>query len=185
MLRLPVALGLVLCLHARPAIAQGPKLALTAGVGMGFNQGRTADFADTSGNIVVGAGYNLNTALTTMLEYQYYNMEVKSPILNPSDTDSDVARLESISANLIYRRGKKVGIYGIGGVGWYRRLIDIREPTPVPGFTSDTALGINIGSGVEFPISDRLKMFGEFRYHYAYNSHVPTTVLPVTFGFRW
>jgi hypothetical protein len=185
MARLLICIAVVVCVHARPAIAQESKLALSVGVGMGFNQGLTADFSDTSGNIVVGAGYNFNSAVRTLLEYQYYNFEVKSPLAEQTGTDDSVARLESLSASLIFQPSSKVGIYGIGGVGWYRRLVDLRGPRPVQELSTDTALGVNIGSGVEFPISGKLKMFGDVRYHYAYNSRTPTKVLPITFGFRW
>jgi opacity protein-like surface antigen len=185
MARILVCIAVVVCIHARPAIAQESKLALSVGVGMGFNQGLTADFSDTSGNIVLGAGYNFNAAVTTLLEYQYYNFEVKSALIDQTDAEETVARLESLSASFIFRPSSKVGIYGIGGVGWYRRLIDLRGPSPVPEMSSNSALGVNVGSGVEFPLSGKLKMFGELRYHYAYNSRTPTQVLPITFGFRW
>jgi len=180
-----IGITIVICVHARSAAAQDSKLALSAGVGMGFNRGRTADFAVTSGNMVAGAGYNFSKSITAMLEYQYYNLEVRPLLLAVTDTESSVANVQSVSANLLFRPKNKIGIYGIAGLGRYRRLIDLRGPSPVPEMSSDSALGINAGSGVEFPISGKLKMFAELRYHYAYNSKIPTQILPVTFGFRW
>jgi opacity protein-like surface antigen len=185
MSKLLIGIALVICVHSRSAAAQDSKLALSAGVGMGFNRGRTADFAVTSGNMVAGAGYNFSRSITAMLEYQYYNLEVRPLLIAVAGAESSVASVESVSASLLFRPKNKIGIYGIAGMGWYRRLIDLRGPSPVPEMSSDSAIGINAGSGLEFPISGKLKMFGELRYHYAYTSKITTQILPVTFGFRW
>jgi hypothetical protein len=47
--------------------------------------------------------------------------------------------------------------------------------------------GWNVGGGVSFRVKEdsNAKIYAESRYHYIYTTPFRTTVLPVTFGFRW
>jgi hypothetical protein len=47
--------------------------------------------------------------------------------------------------------------------------------------------GLNIGGGISRRIrgESSASFFAEARYHYLFTTPVRTTVLPVTFGFRW
>jgi hypothetical protein len=182
-----IAITAVAWLSAVPAHGQSPRLSLNFGLGMGFNQGRTANLADTSGNFVGGIGYKFSSALAGSLEYQFYNLDIKSTPLDVDESgiDQDVGQVDSVSANIMVQPKNRLGLYGIGGVGWYRRFVRVTGPSLVPAFNADYAPGINIGAGVTFPFSARVKLYGELRYHYAYNSVIPTQMMPVTFGFRW
>jgi opacity protein-like surface antigen len=175
------------CLGAVPARAQTSRFRLNFGLGMGFNQGRTSNLAATSGNFVGGVGYNFSSRLAANLEYQYYSLDIKSTATDTEDSgiEDDVGQIDSISANVIVQPKNRLGLYGIGGVGWYRRFVRVTGLSLVPKSVADSAPGLNIGAGVTFPFGGRVKLYGEVRYHYARNSVIPTQVLPVTFGFHW
>jgi len=182
-----IAITAAACMSAVPAHAQFSKVRLNFGLGMGFNQGRTSSLADTSGNFVGGIGYKFSPKLAANLEYQYYSLVIKNSAGNEDDAgiEDDVGQIDSVSANVIVQPKNRLGLYGIGGVGWYRRFVRVSGPSVVPRSVADPALGMNIGAGVTFPFGGRVKLYGEVRYHYAYNSVIPTQVLPVTFGFHW
>jgi hypothetical protein len=105
------------------------------------------------------------------------------------------------------------GVYVIGGGGWYYRHTDINKNYVVPpvtvcqpiynwwgfacdrsGFVQTTTIashgtsagGLDAGVGftVKLP-SPGWKFFIESRYNYAWSSFIPTTLVPVTFGFRF
>jgi hypothetical protein len=99
--------------------------------------------------------------------------------------------------------------YIIGGGGYYRRTIEFTEPssavatvfdpfygifipvefptTNVLGSFSQNKMGLNLGAGVAVRLGEdsRSTIFAESRYHYIYTSPIRTSILPVTFGFRW
>ena len=104
------------------------------------------------------------------------------------------------------------GIYVIGGGGWYYRHTDINKNYVVPplavcqpiynwwGFACDSggfvqttiashgtsAGGVDVGAGFTIKLpSPGWKFFVESRYTYAWSNFIPTTLVPVTFGFRF
>lgn len=107
----------------------------------------------------------------------------------------------------------KLSAYGIFGVGFYDRRVssttgqlnagapcepswvwwDIYCPgklTPYQqnlGSFSKIAGGYNWGGGVTYSLGrwHHAKVYGEFRYHKAYQSDVQTVVWPLTVGLRW
>lgn len=106
------------------------------------------------------------------------------------------------------------GFYVIAGGGWYYRRTDINKNYIVPpltvcqpiynwwglacdgsgGFvqqatiasrgTSAGGLDVGVGFTVKLP-SPGWKFFVESRYNYAWSNFIPTTFVPVTFGFRF
>jgi Outer membrane protein beta-barrel domain len=104
------------------------------------------------------------------------------------------------------------GLYLIGGGGWYFRHASISQTYTVPsvtpcqpiytwwGYTCGTdgdvsttigasrgvsAGGVNAGGGFTVALGRYgIKFYVESRYHYAF-SRIPTTMVPVTFGFRF
>ena len=106
------------------------------------------------------------------------------------------------------------GVYIIGGGGWYYRHVSISKKFIVPpltvcqpiylwwgyacetgtGFVATETLashgtsagGLNAGVGFTVKIGDLgWKFFVESRYSYAASNFIPTTLVPVTFGFRF
>jgi hypothetical protein len=105
------------------------------------------------------------------------------------------------------------GVYVIAGGGWYYRYASVDKNYVVPpgtvcqpiwtwwGYGCDpdgfvytatvayrglSAGGLNGGTGFTIRLSDSgWKFYTEARYHYAFHSFVPTTLIPVTFGIRF
>lgn len=111
------------------------------------------------------------------------------------------------------RMGKSpFGVYMIAGGGWYYRHASVDRNYTVPpstvcqpiytwwgysceptGFVYSVTVasrgvsmgGVNGGAGMTIRLSDTgLKFYVESRYHYAFN-RLPTTFIPITFGFRF
>lgn len=104
------------------------------------------------------------------------------------------------------------GVYFIGGGGWYDRYATVSKDYTIPptavcqpiyswwgygcttgGFVYTATVakkgwsmgGVNAGVGFTVRIADSgFKFYVESRYHYAF-SEIPTTLIPVTFGFRF
>ena len=108
--------------------------------------------------------------------------------------------------------GSPFGVYFMGGGGWYERYITVDKNYTVPAAVPCTpywywygyscadgyvysqtiakkgvsAGGFNTGIGFTIRLADsNLRFFTEARYHYAFSEHVPTTIVPVTFGIRY
>jgi hypothetical protein len=105
------------------------------------------------------------------------------------------------------------GVYIVGGGGWYFRHTSIDKNFLVPpatvcqpiynwwGFACDSsgfvqsvtiashgtsAGGLNAGAGFTVKVGDMgWKFFVESRYNYAWSAFIPTTLVPVSFGFRF
>ena len=81
-------------------------------------------------------------------------------------------------------------IYCVGGVGGF-----VPSPNPIypksgpeaMGSFSKIAGGYNYGGGITYPLHrwHNAKVYGEFRYHKAYQSDVVTIVWPISVGLRW
>jgi opacity protein-like surface antigen len=217
MRRVVIAVAIFTCISMSPALAQQsqqsyPRFTINAGIGPGFNQSRTSDFANTSFQVVGGGGYNFSHSVGTSIEYQYYNLSIKDSVAQQASLADPSGHLGSLTLNGIFRIPNHLGIYGIGGGGWYRRTVHSGKATVIPAGTgcqaiwawwdvscsngvtqsaavlgddTDDAWGVNVGAGVNFRIRGRLKGYTELRYHHAYNSQISTQVTPLTFGIRW
>jgi len=103
-------------------------------------------------------------------------------------------------------------VYAIGGGGWYYRYMSVDRNYVVPpgtvcqpiytwwGYGCETggyvysatvaykdisAGGLNAAAGLSIRITDSgRKFYAESRHHYAF-SRIPSTLIPVTFGFRF
>ena len=108
--------------------------------------------------------------------------------------------------------GSPFGAYIIGGGGWYYRHTDINRNYVVPPLTvcqpiynwwgfacnsggfvqanvashGTSAGGLDVGAGFTIKLpSPGWKFFVESRYNYAWSNFIPTTFVPVAFGFRF
>ncbi len=110
-------------------------------------------------------------------------------------------------------KGSPFGLYFTGGGGWYHRYVAINKDYAVPpgtaclpiytwwGYSCDpygyvysetvaskgsSAGGFNAGVGFTIRLADsNVRFFTEGRYHYAFSERIPTTLIPVTLGFRF
>ena len=109
--------------------------------------------------------------------------------------------------------GSRFGVYAIGGGGWYYRHSSVSSNFVVPpntvcqpiyfwwGYSCNTggfvatetiasrgvsAGGVNAGGGFTLRLTDGgWKFYVEAKYHYAWSDRIPTTLVPVTIGFRF
>jgi hypothetical protein len=98
--------------------------------------------------------------------------------------------------------------YVTGGGGIYHRTVEFTQPVVVPVTLFDPFFGIifpsnvvanqviasrsnvkgglDIGGGVSWKLGQsKLELFAEARYHHMFTRPTTTTILPVSFGFRW
>jgi len=81
-------------------------------------------------------------------------------------------------------------IYCVGGVGGYtppQNPIYPKSGVQDMGTLSKIAGGYNFGGGITYRLNrwHNAKVYGEFRYHKAYQSDVQTIVWPISVGLRW
>jgi hypothetical protein len=163
-------------------------------------------------NALAGGGVNLTENFGLVAEFGFNDMGLTRGALDDAGGIPDgSARIYSITLNpkIRFHPHRRFEIYAVGGGGYYRRTVEFTEPTievvtafdpfygvffpaAVPadmvlGSFSQNKGGVNIGGGFAISLGEdsNAKFFGETRYHYLYTTPVRTTILPVTFGFRW
>jgi len=195
-----------------PASAQ--RYTFNFGAGPGFPVSQASTFANTSYNIVAGAGRNLSAHLKMDGEFMFQGLPLKSSVADQLGVSQVKGRLYAFTGNILWGipLGSKVGAYAIGGGGFYRRTLEAQQtvfkagevcepgwvwfaiectngvfPTDVTvGSRSANAGGFNIGGGLTYRLGKSpANLYAEVRYHKAFTADVDTTVLPLTFGVRW
>ena len=203
---------LMTLLLAGPSAAQIPgKFAFN--VGGGFTQPvvHTENRANTGFNFHAGAGMNFIPHFGVSAEFGYNHLNLSDSVLTAVGVPGGNAHIFSVTLQPTVHLNPhgRFGAYLTGGGGFYRRTIDFTAPTVdtvtlfdpffgvfFPAAVPATAVlasftqnkgGINIGGGVEARVKadSNAKIYAEAKYHYLYTSPVRTTILPVTFGFRW
>lgn len=114
----------------------------------------------------------------------------------------------TLSPMVHFAGDRRVSPYVTGGFGWYRRTVEITQPTtqtvtifdPFWGIFYPANVGVNqilssytvnkggwnAGAGFNFKFGDsRAKLFTEVRYHYVPTRPVATELMPITVGVRW
>ena len=212
MRKLVVAVMAVLVV-AVPASAQDPPVGINIGAGVLFPVGGFNDAFNTGWNGGLGATFNLSPTFGLQAEYMYNWMPgpEKTILVSPDpggiNTSSQLIEsnhnIHSVTFNAIYSspRTARVGGYGVGGLGYYHRTIQLTSPAvgyatvcdPYWYWCYPTAVsvdniivdrsqnnfGINFGGGVTFG-SESVKFYTEFRYHYVWGQKVRQqgTVVP-------
>jgi Outer membrane protein beta-barrel domain len=215
MYRTPTVLLFATVLTAWIAHAQYevPRFNFNIGGGIGFPLSSTSDFVNEGANFVIGAGPNFARAFGMNAEFMWHDLPVKRGVINELRVPDASARVYSVTINGILRvpTHGHLGIYGIGGGGWYHRSGEATAPALVPGTvcpsfwvwwgecvnglwpgnvvlgsSSSDAVGGNIGAGLTLGLGEgSLKFYTELRYHHASHNKVSTDILPLTFGLRW
>lgn len=130
---------LIACFVAAMASAQDyHKATFNAGGGVGIPVGQTSDFVGTSGNVVVGGGYNLKRHVAITGEFMWDGLPPSTKELSTLTAPRNAGasgNLYSLTANLLGRLPThgKLGAYVIGGGGWYHRNWNIHVPSVAPG----------------------------------------------------
>jgi hypothetical protein len=196
---------------ALPSTAQDTSK-FTFNVGGGFTEPvRNSDRLDMGFNINAGAGVNIVPNLGVIAEFGFNHLDLTRRALNFAGVPDGSTRIYSVTLNPIIHLNPKgrFDAYVIGGGGYYRRTTEFTAPTIAtatfydpffgvffPGaVAANTVLGSytqnkggwNAGAGVSVRVrgDSNAKFFAESRYHYIYTTPRSTSILPVTFGFRW
>jgi hypothetical protein len=209
-----VLLTTVLLLLAVAAFSQDyPRWNFNIGGGIGFPLSTTSNFIGNAGHVEVGAGPNFSRHLGLSGEFMWHDLPIKRSVINALGVPSASAREYALTANAVIRSSgnRHLGMYAIGGGGWYHRSGEATAPALVPGTVcpafwvwwgtcvtglwpsnvvlasaSDNALGGNIGGGMTYRLGEsEAKFYTEIRYHHASHNKVDTDLLPLTFGLRW
>ena len=141
------------------------------------------------------------------------NFFVLHPIDSPSGSINLYSLAANYRHHIDSIHDSPFGVYGIVGGGWYYRHASIDKNYTVPpgsvcapiyywwGYGCDpsgyvysqtvaykgaSAGGLNGGVGFTIRLSDSgWKFYTEARYHYAFTTRIPTTLIPVTMGIRY
>lgn len=210
---------LVFCGLVASASAQSNfnRFNFTAGGGLGIGRGDVANFVGNSFHGVAGGGVNFSRMFGVDAEYMYYDLSFRPSVTNgPASLADQSGNMQSISLDGIVsvpRHFGKLGVYGIFGVGFYRRSVSvpsrflgsntIYQPawrwwdlkrdvngklvSQTMSSNSEDAGGFNYGGGITYRLNHlyNAKVYIEGRYHRAYHSDGQTIVMPITVGLRW
>jgi hypothetical protein len=187
------------------------------GAGPGIGHGDVASFVGNSFNGVAGAGMNFTRIFGADVEYMYYDLNFKRSVAYSNALPNQSGHMQSVSLDGIVNAPfhfHKVGLYGVYGVGFYRRSVSVNsqqlnpgalcqpawrwwdlncEPNNiivVPQVMSSHSLnagGFNYGAGLTWRLNrlHHANIYAEYRYHRAYTSDGLTIVAPITVGLRW
>ncbi len=206
--------NVALCLTVFAGVAAAQSMNKVAfNVGGGFTEPvvHTDSRANTGFNITAGLGYKFVPQFGISAEFGYNRLDLSDNVLTTAGVPGGNAHIYSatLEPTVHFNPKGRFGAYVIGGGGYYRRTIDFTAPSvdtvtlfdPFYGVFYPAAVpttqilasytqnkgGLNIGGGVEFRVKgdSNAKIYAEARYHYIFTSPIRTTILPVTFGFRW
>lgn len=179
-----------------------------------------AQFAGAGTGVIYGAGYNFTRRHGVLGEFMWDWLNPGGGALTPVrvalqlNDISAHSNLYALTANYRFElRGRALGIYFIGGGGWYVRKSSLSKVvvtgttvtcTPVwlwwgaacsSGIvtanqtllsSSSSALGGNAGIGFTARVGDApYRMYVETRYHYANTRTINTQLVVATVGIRY
>lgn len=202
--------GMVLFALAIPSWSQS-KLSFSVGGGPTIPAKGTGRRFDTGYNFNAGIGWHPVRAFGVMAEFGYFKNGINSTTLASVGVPGGGSRVYALTLNPMIHlvpRGR-FDAYLIGGGGYYRRTVELTEPssaiatgfdpyfgiffpvevptTNVLGSVTQNKMGVNGGVGIAVRMREdgNATLFAESRYHYIYTTPFRTAILPVTFGFRW
>lgn len=191
---------------------------------LGFNVpvpvSTTADVINTGWGFAAGVGYNINRRNAFVGEFMWSRVYPSDDQLIPLRAALQSSNLSAntdlfvVSGNYRFElRGKLLGVYLIGGPGWYHRNTNLsREVTSGVGITctsvwlwwgfscvSGTVVsnqtvggsgasswGLNGGGGVTVRVGQApYRLYFESRYHYAPTQNIKMQFIAVTVGIRY
>ena len=200
---------------------ENSKLNTNLGFPITIPAGKTSDFTKLGTGLVAGAGYNFNRYNAFVGEFMWNWLYPTDAALAPLRTalqSTDLnghSNLFALTGNYrLEARGKRLGVYLIGGGGVYYRNASLSKTfTPPAGTTctpvwtwwgyacssgtvvvatahtsfSDAVFGGNAGAGFTIKVGEapRYRVYFEARYHYIPNSTPTTRFIPVTTGIRF
>ena len=204
MRKLFVALFGLLIMSA-PAGAQDKPVTINIGAGVLMPLSGLNDAFNTGWDGGLGATFNVSPTFGLQAEYMYNWMPgpEKTILVSPDPGGINASsqliesnhNMHTVTFNAIYSSPPtaKVGGYGLGGLGYYHRTVQLTSPAvgyatvcdpywywcyptavSVDNILVDRSqnnIGINFGGGVTFG-SESVKFYTEFRYHYVWGEEV-------------
>lgn len=198
---------------AAPAAAQDVK-PVQINIGGGFTgvYGAAADHIGNAGNFTIGALFNTQGPFSLQTEYGWNGMKQKQlslpvfPTVNPLGgtptnffADGNMQYFD-VNALVHGNRSSKAQPYGLVGLGYYHRPVQISTPgvgyttvcdpywyvcyptlvsvDQVVGSRSSNDFGMDFGGGVNFKLSDSASIYFEVRYHYIWGPTIPSGNVP-------
>ena len=206
-----VRLAALLLISAMASTAQEESRRWTGNVGVGFSPlvGALDKRLDNGWHISFGGGYQVNAHFSIGGQVMYNGFGVSSGVLKELSVPDGNSHLWAFTAEprFIFRPRHKMNAYLVGGVGYYRRVVQFTQPSvaavtlfdPFFGFLpilipADQVLGTiirdGIGGSAGFGFSVAIKdsgteFFTEARFHYANGGGIPTRMIPLTIGIRF
>jgi hypothetical protein len=182
--------------------------------------GQTGKFAKLGTGVVTGVGYNFNQHNAFVGEFMWNWLYPTKESLAPLRTALESTDLKghsnqfALTANYRFEmRGRRLGVYLIGGGGLYYRNASLSRAVTVPpgtactpawfwwGFSCSSGIvvvnqvhssfssavpGGNAGAGFTIQLHEsRYRLYFEARYHYAPSSPFTTRMIPITTGIRF
>jgi hypothetical protein len=206
-------------LYAQYEFGEGSKLNTNLGANWVMPVNPSAQFVNVGFGFVAGAGYNMSKRNSVIGEFMWNRIYPTGGSLDPINSALGTninahTQLLVLSGNYRYElRGKTLGVYLIGGGGWYYRYSDLSREVTVGavticrpswlwwGFTcasgtvtegqtlrssNSSAFGGNGGVGFTVRVGEPpYRLYFESRYHYAPNKGVSTNLVVTTFGVRF
>jgi hypothetical protein len=203
--RLVLGLAALLLISANGAMAQEESPRWTANVGAGFSPlvGALDKRLDNGWHISFGGGYRVNARLSVGGQVLYNGFGVSSGVLKELSVPDGNSHLWAftVEPRFCFAPRRKVNPYLVGGVGYYRRVVQFTVtvfdpffgfvPVVIPanqvlGTIVRDGIGGSVGFGFSVPIKQTgAKFFTEARFHNADGGEIPTRMIPVTIGVRF
>jgi opacity protein-like surface antigen len=207
----PVTAGVLLVSLAGLGSAQEEEHKWTANLGAGFTPlvGALDKRLDNGWNITFGGGYRFTEHFSLGGQVMYNGLGVSKGVLSELAVPNGNARVWVITAEprFEFAPRSKVTPYIVGGVGYYRRVVEFTRPTVAAAIVFDPfffdffpvlipanvvigrvirdGIGGNAGIGFQVPVGRGVKIFTEARYHYSNGGGIPTRMIPLTIGVRF
>ena len=210
-----LAVGIVLFAGTASAGNYYRKGTFVAGGGFNNLTGKSDDYFNGGGTLILAGGRTLNEKTTIQVEYTHNWLGIDPEVIARAQSDSvqfdnAYASMWSLTLNGVYRIKPSGDIvpWVTGGIGYYKRNLVITqtalyysppiydpwwgwvdggwyEGEAVTGSRATSGFGYNVGAGLDFGIESGAALFIEARWHHADLDGVAMDVIPVSFGIRW
>ena len=181
-------------------------------IGYSMTQGDASDFFDNGWNFTGGATYKPETwPVGVFVEGAFNRFDAKNNLTEALGVGSGDMDIFSITGGGIWstKTQGRVDFYVSAGAGWYRRSIELRNPTTayfpptcnpwwywctpgglipaeeIVGSDTQNKVGANGGIGLTFALANDSQIYLEVKYHWMDTKEEATTWVPVTVGYRW
>jgi opacity protein-like surface antigen len=181
-----------------------------AGVGATPLVGQLSSDLSTGWHVSAGGGVKVGSQFATTLDYNYHDFGASHFAFDQFPIPDVKTHMWSLTVNPRFQipTGSRISPYVVGGVGYYRRTVEVTTPSLLQGLplapilnvllpfvpslslgsVNQSGIGGSLGGGfdIKFKNEDSSpRFFTEARYEYADIGSSPTRMVPVTAGIRW